>query len=102
MQRSKWIQRVAMTVGGTVIATGVLPLITASPAQADSYYDCVQYLRRKGYFIDDNGTAADACRVAERGKGSANSLSICASTLESLHVKWEDAKPACLKARPGA
>ncbi|MCZ1009603.1 hypothetical protein [Streptomyces lydicus] len=100
MHRSKWIQRVAVTVGGTVMAAGALPLVTASPAYAGNYYDCVQYLRHKDYFIDDNGVAADSCRVAERGKGSANSLSICASRLESLHVKWEDAKPACLRARP--
>ncbi|MFD8549456.1 hypothetical protein [Streptomyces sp. NPDC059649] len=98
MNRSKLMQRVAVTVGGTVIAAGALPLVTASPAQAGNYYDCVQYLRHKGYDIDDNGEAATACRIAERGKGSANSLSICASRLESLGVKWEVAKPACLRA----
>ncbi|MFD5737658.1 hypothetical protein ACFWIY_33355 [Streptomyces sioyaensis] len=98
MKRSRWIQRVAVAVGATVVAAGVVPLITAGPAQAANYYDCVQYLRHKGYYIDDDGQAADACRVADRGNGSAYSLDICRIRLEGLGVSDKHSIPACRSA----
>ncbi|MEU6768183.1 hypothetical protein ABZ916_37480 [Streptomyces sp. NPDC046853] len=98
--RSKWMRRAAVAASGVVMA-GALPLVVASPAQAWSW-DCQQYLRAKGYSVPVGGKAADACSIAEDGEGSAYSLDICRTRLESLGVPFKHAKPACLKGAPNA
>lgn len=75
-------------------AAGGIAIVTASPAQAWSW-DCQEYLRDKGYNVPVGGRAAAACTIAEDGEGSANSLSICATRLEQMDVRWKYAKPAC-------
>ncbi|WP_030677933.1 hypothetical protein [Streptomyces rimosus] len=93
--RNKWVRRISVAASGAV-AAGVLPLVVASPAQAWSW-DCQQYLRHKGYNVPVGGEAAKACSIAEDGEGSAYSLDICRTRLESLHVKNKYSVPACKK-----
>ncbi|KAA6220836.1 hypothetical protein CP973_01510 [Streptomyces albofaciens JCM 4342] len=93
--RSKWVRRISVAASGAV-AAGVLPLVVASPAQAWSA-DCQKYLRQKGYSVPTGGEAAKACSIAEDGEGSAYSLDICRTRLESLHVKNKHSVPACKK-----
>ncbi|MFH8404694.1 hypothetical protein ACH4FX_07940 [Streptomyces sp. NPDC018019] len=93
--QSKWVKRLAVAASGAV-AAGVLPIAVASPAQAWSW-DCQKYLRSKGYSVPAGGEAAKACSIAEDGSGSATSLDICRTRLESLHVKNKHAVPACKK-----
>jgi hypothetical protein len=87
---------VTLTIVATtgISAAGAVTLVTASPAQAWSW-DRQEYLRDKGYYVPVGGRAARACTIAEDGEGSANSLSICATRLEQLDVRWKHAKPAC-------
>jgi hypothetical protein len=92
VRASLTVLAVAAVMGSS--AAGMASLATAGPAYAWSW-DCQEYLRDKGYYVPVGGRAAQACSIAEDGEGSANSLSICATRLEQMDVRWKYAKAAC-------
>ncbi|CAL9444330.1 hypothetical protein [Streptomyces sp. enrichment culture] len=83
--------RRAITALTVVAAAGVVPLMTAAPAQADQI-DCVEYLRGKGYEIGPRVRAA--CDT----DGSMGGTIWCNTSLIALGVRGSHASAACSRA----
>jgi hypothetical protein len=80
----------AAGVAAATFAAATLPLLAATPAQADSTR-CMKYLQEQGYAVH-NGHR-DACRAAESGGSSGEAE--CRSKLQGYGVKKEVASKAC-------
>jgi hypothetical protein len=83
--------RRAITALTVVAAAGVVPLVTAAPAQADQI-DCVNYLRGKGYDIGPR--VRNACDNVE----SLADKITCQTSLIGIGVRANHALEACVRA----
>jgi hypothetical protein len=83
----------ALTALSVIAAAGVVPLVTAAPAQADQI-DCVNYLSSKGYQIGPR--VRSACSIAAWPLGVANPA--CVSLLVNIQVTLSHAGSACKRA----
>ncbi|GAB2942526.1 MULTISPECIES: hypothetical protein [Streptomyces] len=79
-----------LAVLSVVAAAGVMPVVTAGPAQADPF-DCVEYLKDQGYRVGPRVTQACGYnRVANNWK--------CVGQLSLLITNTRHISTACNKA----